>query len=308
MPAPMMATVNSLDLTPGAAPLFPDCPPPGRLRHDERMFAPIVDHALASRLERAEGAANARFVEARALVAPAREATWQDIDGIWAMYDGVGSPLTQTFGLGMARPVEAAALAAVEMFFHERSAAVDHEVSPLALGEPLPLLTGRGYVPIELTDVLWRPLTASDELGPAAGMEITTVDAGSGEAWAQAAADGWSEHPEVVPFVLELGAVYPHTAGTTCFAATFDGALAATGVLAIHDGVAVLAGASTRPAHRRRGAQTALLAARLRQARVAGCELAMICARPGSESHRNAERRGFRVAYTRIKWHLPGPS
>ena len=29
---------------------------------------------------------------------------------------------------------------------------------------------------------------------------------------------------------------------------------------------------------------------------------------PGSESHRNAERRGFRIAYTRIKWHLPDPA
>ena len=75
-------------------------------------------------------------------------------------------------------------------------------------------------------------------------------------------------------------------------------------MLAVHGGVAVLAGASKRPAWRRRGAQTALLAARLRQARQIGCDLAMICARPGSDSHRNAERRGFQVAYTRIKWHL----
>lgn len=272
------------------------------------MFAPIVDHALTSRLERAEGAGNARFVEARALVAPARAATWQDIDGIWAMFDGVGSPLTQTFGFGIARPVESATLDAVETFFRGRGAAVDHEVSPLALGDPLPLLSGRGYVPIELTDVLWRPLTAADQAREAAGVEVTTVGAESGDAWARAAADGWSEHPEVVPFVLELGAVYPRTVGTTCFAARLDGTLAATGVLAMHDGVALLAGASTRPAYRRRGAQTALLAARLRQARDAGCDLAMICARPGSESHRNAERRGFRVAYTRIKWHLPGPA
>jgi hypothetical protein len=30
----------------------------------------------------------------------------------------------------------------------------------------------------------------------------------------------------------------------------------------------------------------------------------MIVAEPGSESQRNAERRGFRVAYTRLKWKL----
>jgi hypothetical protein len=56
-----------------------------------------------------------------------------------------------------------------------------------------------------------------------------------------------------------------------------------------------------RLARRRRGAQSALLAARRRQAWQAGCDLAMVCARPGSDSHRNAERRGFRVACTRIR-------
>jgi len=271
------------------------------------MSAPLIDHGLASRLERAEGAANARFVEARSRLDAARGATWQDIAGIWALFDGVGSPLTQTFGLGIAQPADSATLDAVEAFFRSRGAAVDHEVSPLALGEPLTLLTGRGYVPVELTDVMCRPITAADEAVDTA-VPVTIVGPAGGDEWAAAAADGWSEHPDVVPFVRELGGVYPHTAGTTCFGATIEGTLAATGVLAIHAGVAVLAGASTRPALRRRGAQTALLAARLGHARAAGCDLAMICARPGSESHRNAERRGFRVAYTRIKWHLTGPS
>lgn len=268
------------------------------------MPALIVDHGLSSRLERAEGAASARFVEARALVDPARGAAWREVEGIAAMFDGVGSPLTQTFGFGMARPVDAAALDTVESFFRARGASVDHEVSPLALGDPLPLLSGRGYQPIELTDVLFRSLDKADDAPASAAIDVAVIGPGEGDAWAEAAADGWSEHPEVVPFVLELGAIYPHTAGAQCFAATIDGTLAAAGVLAIHDGVAVLAGASTRPAFRRRGAQTALLAARLRQARAAGCDLAMVCARPGSDSHRNAQRRGFRVAYTRTKWRL----
>ena len=28
----------------------------------------------------------------------------------------------------------------------------------------------------------------------------------------------------------------------------------------------------------------------------------MMCAQPGSASQRNAERHGFRIAYTRMKW------
>lgn len=265
------------------------------------MTFPVIDHALAARLERAEGAANARFVEARATVDPARGAEWCDIDGIWAMFDGVGSPLTQTFGLGIARPATAETLAAVEAFYDERGAGVDQEVSPLALDDPMPLLVRRGYVPIELTDVMVRPIEAADAAG-AAAMPVDRVDHADGEAWADAAADGWSETPAVVPFVRAIGAVYPRTAGAHCFAARLDGVIAGAGVLCLYEGVALLGGASTRPAFRRRGAQTALFAARLRAAHAARCDLAMVCARPGSDSHRNAERRGFRVVYTRIKW------
>jgi hypothetical protein len=57
---------------------------------------------------------------------------------------------------------------------------------------------------------------------------------------------------------------------------------------------------------RRQGAQLALLESRLRCAKEHGCDLAMMCALPGSASQRNAERQGFRIAYTRIKWMLAG--
>ena len=56
------------------------------------------------------------------------------------------------------------------------------------------------------------------------------------------------------------------------------------------------------PEWRNRGAQRALLEHRLGRAAEAGCDLAMMGAAPGSASQRNAERQGFRIAYTRIKW------
>jgi hypothetical protein len=62
---------------------------------------PFVDVALARRLERTEARANAAFVESRARLAPDVGATWIEVAGAYAMFDGVGSPLTQTFGLGM---------------------------------------------------------------------------------------------------------------------------------------------------------------------------------------------------------------
>ena len=74
--------------------------------------------------------------------------------------------------------------------------------------------------------------------------------------------------------------------------------------LAIHAGVAHFAGASTMPEGRRNGAQLALLDARMRHAAAHGCDLALMGAAPGSGSQRNAERHGFRIAYTRVKWRL----
>jgi hypothetical protein len=88
------------------------------------------------------------------------------------------------------------------------------------------------------------------------------------------------------------------------FLAEIGGEPVATGALSICEGVALLAGASTVPEARRRGAQLALLDARLDYAARQGCDLAMMCAQPGSSSQRNAERQGFRIAYTRIKWRL----
>lgn len=64
----------------------------------------------------------------------------------------------------------------------------------------------------------------------------------------------------------------------------------------------IAAGACTIPEARRQGAQLALLQARLTFAAKPDIDLAMVVTAPGSASHRNAERQGFRPVYTRAKW------
>ncbi|HZV59826.1 MAG TPA: GNAT family N-acetyltransferase, partial [Candidatus Eremiobacteraceae bacterium] len=106
--------------------------------------------------------------------------------------------------------------------------------------------------------------------------------------------------------MLDMGRIVAAAKGNILFLAELDGQVIGTGGLSIHDGVALFAGASTVPAWRRRGVQRALLEARFQYARAAGCDLAMMGAEPGSSSQRNAERQGFRIAYTRTKWTLAG--
>ena len=271
------------------------------------MAPPLADAALARRLERTEARTNAAFVRARAAQSPASGAEWRDVHGTYAMFDGVASPLTQTFGLALFAPASADDLATLEAFFVERGAPVFHEVSPLADPAVLPLLHARGYAPVELTSVLYRGIDEADGREEAAGpVRARRVSAGEEARWADTSARGWGETPELAAFMRDFGLVSAHAEGTRCFLAEQDGEPVAAAALAVHDGVALLAGASTRPEHRGRGAQAALLRARLRAAAEAGCTLAMMGAQPGSASQRNAERQGFRIAYTRIKWQRMG--
>jgi GNAT superfamily N-acetyltransferase len=92
------------------------------------------------------------------------------------------------------------------------------------------------------------------------------------------------------------------SAGVECYLARVEGKVAGGATLAIRDGVAGLFGASTLPAFRKRGVQTALLHARLERAAEAGCDLAVCLAQPGSSSERNIVRRRFTVLYTRVKF------
>jgi GNAT superfamily N-acetyltransferase len=146
--------------------------------------------------------------------------------------------------------------------------------------------------------------------GAPANEKISVRLAGGGEEelWARTAAEGWGEFEELAAFVLELSQISARRDGALSFMAELDGRAIATAGLFVNEGVALMAGASTIPEGRRQGAQLALLDARLRYAAERGCDLAMMCALPGSASQRNAERQGFRIAYTRVKWQLARPT
>lgn len=263
------------------------------------MNYPLSEVSLSRRLERCEADTNASMIESRARLNPGLGAAWIDVHGTYAMFDGVQSPLTQTFGFGLFAEPTDDDLARLEELFTSRGAPVFHEVSAMAAPETLEVLGRRGYRPVELTSILYRPIVATES-----DSRVTTRIIGEGEEelWSQTAAEGWSELPGLADFLQDLGRVTAAARGTHAFLAEIDGRPVGTGALAIHGGVALLAGASTIPTERKQGAQKALLEARLRFAAAQGCDLAMMGAAPGSASQRNAERQGFRIAYTRIKW------
>jgi GNAT superfamily N-acetyltransferase len=263
-----------------------------------------ADFQLACRLEATEAYACAQYAVARQRLDPSCGAEWRTCGGATVVFDGVDSPCTQTFGLGMFEPVTDAVLEEIERFFVERGAPVHHEVCPLAGVEALDLLCRRGYRPIEIASVLAQEIS---ELSGSEGGAVTvrTVDAAEMACWTDVSARAWShDKPELLEFMRAHGAILSAREGCVRLLAEIDGQPAGAGALTLHNGVALMSGAATLPAFRRRGVQSALLAARMRMASEAGCALVMIAAEAGGESQRNAERNGFRIAYTRVKWML----
>jgi len=266
---------------------------------------PFADLHLARRLENTEAHGNVLFVEARGRAFPESGAAWIEVAGTHAMFDGPTSPISQTFGLGMFHPLSANNLNTIECFFQDRGAEVFHEVSPLADPTTFALLNERGYQPIEFTSVLFRPISRNISLPvpPNENVKVRLRGESEKEVWSNTALRGWSEFEEVIEFMKDMGKVQARSESLG-FLAELDNKPIATGMMSMYEGVALLAGASTVPEARRQGAQNALLEGRLRYAAEQGCDIAMMAALPGSASQRNAERNGFRIAYTRTKWQL----
>ena len=263
---------------------------------------PRVDLALAQRLDRAEAMANAAAVESRRRMQPEIGADWTEIAGVYAMFDGPDSPITQTFGLGLFDRFLEGEFGLIEEFFTKRGSPTFHEVSSFAAPETMSLLSAREYSPFETSTVLVRR-TSNASREESRTITARAIDEAELPTWCRVAGQGWSsESPEIGEFVARLGDIWGRARGITCFLAEKDGEPIGSAALNIANGIAIMAGASTIPAARRQGAQLALLEARLRFAAEHGIDLAMVVTAPGSASQRNAERQGFRPVYTRAKW------
>jgi hypothetical protein len=119
---------------------------------------PFSEIGLARRLERAEGHACVGFAEARRRASPGSDSEFIEHAGAFAVFDGPNSPVTQIFCVCLFEDLTPAAADVIEVFFLNRGASVDHEVSPFAGVATLDLLCERGYCPIEISSVLYRTI------------------------------------------------------------------------------------------------------------------------------------------------------
>jgi GNAT superfamily N-acetyltransferase len=266
----------------------------------------FCDLALARRLEGAEAAAGIGAARALSRLRPDSGATAERIAGGWAIFAGKESPITQAFAIGLEGPVEAGEMDRLEGFFRSRGAAVNIEHCPHADASVARHYTERGYRPAEFSNTLYRPLSPGEAFPePPAGVEVRAIAPEEADLWSRTACQGFAGLFPVTAELLEIVACVARSPLSVYFLAAIDGVPAGAAAFCVHEGVAVVNGASTLPELRRRGVQRALLLARLERAARAGCDLAMTNTQPGSGSQRNAERLGFRVAHSRTKFQLP---
>ncbi len=224
-----------------------------------------------------------------------------------AIFAGAASPLTKALAIGFEEAFEVEALAPAEQSFAEHGAPLTIELSTLTRTGVSEALGRRGYVTVGFEDVMGLAL---DEVRASAphGAELTIRTSPHDEiaTFVDVSVTGFS-HPDIEGvashesfpsdmlrnLMTQIAPHYDRWIGTV---ATTPAAAAS---MKIADGIAMLSGSATLPAFRRRGLQTALYEARLDAARKAGAELATVTVSPGSRSKQNAEKRGFKLLYTR---------
>jgi len=270
------------------------------------LFASVE---LASRVEAAERGLLIDSIASVERRRPDVDALVMPLAGGVAAIAERGSPLTKIVGLGFAGPVDEADLLDVERAFAQRGHPVQVELSSLADPSVALLLTRRGYVLTGFENVLGQSLVVADDLRAGSDIEVSPSGEEEFDIWLDAIITGFS-HPDTQG--LSSSEEFPREAlerivgdmasapGFCRFLARRHGEPVGGASMRMSERVAQLCGAATVPAHRHQGVQTALLAHRLRAASRDGCDLAIATVLPGSRSHRNVQRRGFSLLYTRV--------
>lgn len=241
--------------------------------------SPVPPADLLPRLARAEAAAHARYGAAGAAAR---------FGPLLAVHAGPGLPVNAAWHAGTGDPLTETDLAAFGAFCAAHAQAATVQVLSDAAPELLPLFAGQGYALSGLLHVWTRPLTNLPEAPPHVQDDVPA------DLWAELAARAFG------PGNAAMMRLNAGLRGTHRLSAQVDGQAAGVAALSVCGGVAAFYSAATLPEWRRRGVQTALLAARLHLAARLGADLASVFVTPGSGSERNVRRAGFGMAGARL--------
>jgi hypothetical protein len=262
----------------------------------------LTDHLLAQRLEGVEAQIAAEYAQTHLQLFPIARAAFETIAGGTAVFAGLNSPMTQAVGMGMNGITNPQAVDHLENFYRRYNSPVSVELCPHIDDSLRKEFAIRGYKMIEQTNTLARALTPRDwNVTPFNGVRVRRAKSHELDQLAQVIARGFIPQGEIDQSMIDVFVTFFNQPTAAAFFAEVDGELAGGGVVAVIDRVAALFATSTIPAFRGRGAQSALIQARLNYGIEKGCDFALVSAAPGSSSHRNLERQDFHIVYTRSK-------
>jgi ribosomal protein S18 acetylase RimI-like enzyme len=262
----------------------------------------FVDLALARRFESCEEMPQVMYARMFQKTRPEMNAAEEEVCGGHMIFAGLGSPIGRATGVGLDRAFTAADLDRVEQFYRAHQAPAQVDLCPMHRPEVFELFKDRGYAIAELNNVLFRRLDLEEEFPtPPSGCEIRRSLMEEAEAAGAIVESAF--FPDGAPEAFRgLIAPFYQMDRALAFVASIAGKLVAcgTGLVIPEHRVFALCGAGTLAEFRSRGLQTALLQARMAAAVEAGCEYAVVVTQGGTISQRNAERLGFRVAYSKV--------
>ena len=269
----------------------------------------FVDNALARRLESCEEIPQVMYARIFKKTRPEVGAAEEEICGGHMVFAGLGSPIGRVTGAGLDQPFTPEVIERIQQFYRERKAPSQVDLTPLHRPEIFEMFKERGYAIAELNNVLYRKLQPDEDF-PAApkGCEIRRSHPEEADVTGTIVETAF--FPDGAPEGFQ-GLIAPlyQMENALAFVATIAGKPVAcgTGLVIAEHKVFALCGAGTLAEYRGRGLQTALLRARMSAAINAGCEYAVVVTQGGTTSQRNAERLGFRVAYSKVTVIKPNP-
>jgi GNAT superfamily N-acetyltransferase len=255
-----------------------------------------IDRSLVQRLELGSARLSCLQVAALDSIAPRTGAQCEPFDGGAFIAFGPGRFVNRAMGLGLGEASPTATVSALVEFYEARALAPSLEVCPWVDDALLNALGAAGFRTERFRSVYAHDLIDLPPLDADAMIVAESADTAEGRRAVLADdAPVGSAARSVSDEYCDAAALLPNANDLVALVA---GQVAACGSLIATDGMAVLGGGATAPAHRRRGLQSALLIHRLHLAVSLDCDLAVATALPAGQSARNLERLGFVQLYT----------
>ncbi|MFF2521985.1 GNAT family N-acetyltransferase [Streptomyces liangshanensis] len=218
---------------------------------------------------------------------------------------------SKALGFGFEEPVTADLIGEVCAFYRSRGTPLAVlQLAPSVLPEDWSEICARenlsaGSAWVKLACPTDEALARAAEPGrPAAGVRVAPVEARDAAEWGALMMRGFGMPEGHLAEMVAAGVGRP---GWHPYGAWLDGELVGTATMHVHGDAAQFLSATTLPHARRRGGQSAFLAARARAAAAAGCR--WLVAETGAEapgehnsSLHNMRRAGFEVLYERRNW------